>query len=222
MIKIAVVIPVLNQFKYAIDALESIKTQNLWTPFIIPNYRAGQSVSASWNIGTRQAIFEGYTHILIINDDVVIGPYTVDHLVNIMNDNPDIGVITGTDYRWSYSPDEMRGLEFPGHTDDITNGPDFACFMITPESYEAIGEFDEEFSPAYFEDNDYTYRAYLIDRPAVRSLNGAFYHYGSQTQNSTGKQIVPPKQFLRNKKRYIEKWGGEPDHELFKTPFNKG
>jgi hypothetical protein len=26
--------------------------------------------------------------------------------------------------------------------------------------------------------------------------------------------------FRNNKKRYVEKWGGEPECETFKTPFN--
>lgn len=220
--KIAVVVPVLSQFQYAIDALESVRTIGVWTPFIIPNYRSKNGVAVSWNLGTKQAIFEGYTHILIINDDIVIAPYTVDHMANVLDDHPEFGLVTGSDHRNTMSPDQVREMPFPDYEIDIIDAPDFACFMVTPESYNAVGEFDENFTPAYFEDDDYVYRCLLADRQPVRSQRAAFYHYGSQTQNKTsGKPVVPPPQFVKNRQYYVSKWGGEPGSERFTTPFNK-
>lgn len=91
-----------------------------------------------------------------------------------------------------------------------------------------VGYFDEGFYPAYYEDNDYHYRMKLQGLDFICSdkelyelgVNGE----GSQTLNST----MTPQYikdcinagFISNQYRYICKWGGMPDRERFKIPFN--
>jgi GT2 family glycosyltransferase len=100
--------------------------------------------------------------------------------------------------------------------------PDFSAFMISKETYETIGQFDDGFFPAYFEDNDYHYRINLAGMKAITYPMAIYYHYGSRTQTEAkqGVPVVSNTLFEINRERYVRKWGGLPGQEKFKTPFN--
>jgi GT2 family glycosyltransferase len=81
-----------------------------------------------------------------------------------------------------------------------------------------IGNFDENFQRCYFEDNDYQYRMKLAGIPVIYepSLNPEIYR-NSQTI------LKDPllSNFIDNRNYFIQKWGGDPEKETFKTPFNQ-
>jgi len=219
-IRVAVVVPVLNQFELAVKSLESIKFGSgvTWQPFIIDNWSVNNGVARAWNIGCEKAIKYGFDYIMIINDDIVVAPYTGNHMIDLLKDES-IGVITATDHRDTLTPDQVRVSPYPNYLVDFVDAPDFACFMLTPKSYKHIGKFDENLHPAYFEDNDYCYRSILSGLECVRSQNAVFYHYGSRTQNS-GDPVVPSEQFERNRDYYKTKWGGVPGEECYTSPWS--
>ena len=213
--------PVVNQFENGIKALESIKVDKsfIWTPFIINNWDINKGVSVAWNEGTQDAIERGYDYILIINDDIVLTNFTLDHMIKLMSENDDIGLLSSSNCRDLMTLESLKQAQFPNYENDLIDAPDFSCFLITPKTYEHIGKFDEGFTPAYFEDNDYCYRTILSGMKCVRSQNAMFYHYGSLTQTS-GNPVVPAEKFKKNRKYYVEKWGGEPGSESYSTPWN--
>jgi glycosyltransferase involved in cell wall biosynthesis len=217
--KVGVVMPVLNQYALALETLDSIRTQYEWKFYLQPNYKDNVGVAAAWNAGTKKALADECTHILILNDDIILASETIDHMVYLMRDKS-IGILTGCDHRNTHSPQDVYDMPFPAYVVDIIDAPDFACFMITPDSYLHIGSFDENFSPAYFEDNDYVYRCILSGLKPVRSQNSPFYHYGSRTQNfDQSHPVVPSPIFEKNRDYYVRKWGGLPGKESFQTPF---
>jgi len=217
--KIAIVMPVLNQFELGIKALESVQVSHhaYWQPFIIDNWDVNKGVAAAWNLGTKRAIDAGFNYILIINDDVVLAPNTPEHLSSVI-DNDDIGLASATDFRDTMSPIEVKNSSHVYYENDIIDAPDFSCFMITPDTYDHIGDFDEGFSPAYFEDNDYCYRTILSGLKCVRSQSAMFYHYGSKTNE--GGNVLSHSEFSANRNRFVSKWGGFPGGETFTKPWN--
>lgn len=219
--KIGIVIPVLNQFEFAIKALESVQVpENFnYELFIINNWSENNGVAAAWNIGTKKALDKKCEYILILNDDIVLAPKTIEHLLTLI-DNDNIGVITATDYKNTMTADEVRKSELKIYDQDIIDAPDFACFMISKTSYNIVGEFDEGLYPAYFEDNDYCYRTILSGLKCVRSQIAMFYHYGSKTQNNGEEPVVPSEIFEKNKEYFRNKWGGEPGSEIHTHPWN--
>jgi len=219
-IKIAVIVPVLNQFELAVKSLESIHFPKnfVWQPIIVNNWSNNNGVAKAWNIGCKRALECNFDFIMIINDDIVVSPHAGFHMVDLLRDES-IGVITATDHRETMTPEEVRVAAYPNYEIDFLDAPDFACFMLTPKAYLHIGEFDENLHPAYFEDNDYCYRTILSGLSCVRSQNAIFYHYGSRTQNS-GNPVVPSEQFERNREYYRRKWGGLPGEETFRSPWN--
>ena len=219
MVRLGFVIPVLNQMQLALETVESIRTDHEWQFYLERNYIDNKGVAKAWNIGTRRAIEDGADVVFVLNDDIVLGKDTVDQLVTHTTSGL-YGVVTGCDHRNTHTPAEIFNLENPNYEIDIIDAPDFACFAFSKTTWEIVGEFDENFYPAYFEDNDYVYRCLLAGRQPVRSQNSPFYHYGSRTQNAGGKQVVPSNQFVKNRAYYVSKWGGFPGQETFKTPFN--
>ena len=104
---------------------------------------------------------------------------------------------------------------------DEAPNPNFSAFMLSKQCWEEVGEMDEVFAPAYFEDNDYHYRMKVLGIPAIVLPTAMFYHYGSRTQNeATSLPIVNGSMFENNRASYAKKWGGVPGSETFKSPYN--
>jgi hypothetical protein len=106
----------------------------------------------------------------------------------------------------------------------------FSLFALMPEiAINRVGFFDEEFFPAYYEDSDYHYRMILSDQRFINSKNPlcevGVNNKPSNTLNSASlnKSLKDKIEngLKSNKKRYLEKWGGLPHKEIYKTPFNK-
>jgi GT2 family glycosyltransferase len=253
--KILVVLPVINLWsRYTLHCVESIYSSKCNVPvdvLIVDNNSTDETVenardfgnrkmpnhfhvkhndtnkgcAGGWNDGVDFALKNGFTHILIANNDILFAPNTIQ----IMYDR----IIKGDKYLVS-AVDISRELKIPQDILDENNPinkketseaphPNFSCYMITAKTIEDVGMFDEGFYPAYFEDNDYHYRLKLAggDDTAIAHLPAVFYHYGSRTQNeSSNMPVVPSKMFEDNRNYFTRKWGGIPTRETFKNPFN--
>lgn len=221
--KIAVIVPTLNNQAQGYEALASIQTEFQWEPFIIPNWKYKWCLSKAWNEGIMRALAKGYDHFLVINDDILMSPYSIDQMALELERNDGCVMVTPTNVRGSISIDEFENISvnfFPPE-DYLHPSPDFSCFLINEETWVNIGMFDENFKPAYFEDNDYHRRILLADKKALRATNIPFYHYGSQTQNKdVFNPAVPSILFELNRAYYFRKWGGFPGGETYSYPYN--
>lgn len=152
-------------------------------------------VASSWNWFMKNVQFP----MLICNDDLEFGPNDILKFQNAYD----------------------AGFEFL-YTDNISHLNMFSCFMPTLTCVEEVGYFDEEFYPAYFEDNDYFYRMKLASINFGRVVT-ELKHVGSATlQNfSADAMSLHHDNFRKNKKYYINKWGGEPHQEQYVRPFNE-
>jgi hypothetical protein len=218
---ILIIMPVLNQFQLGIECIESIRTDHNFTIRPVLNYRHNWPLSGVWNYGVDLGKQRGDDFVLVINDDILFSPWTIDNMVKEFGgDDEHILMVTGHNVRGEISsPEEI--YEWPDPLEGaIGDNPDFACFMVRPDIFDQVGRFDENFAPAYYEDNDYHRRISLSGNRAVSTTSAPYYHYGSRTQNATpGAPTVPPFAFQINQLHYISKWGGLPGHETHKTPF---
>ena len=146
-------------------------------------------VGASWNQLCKK-IFEENDYALIMNDDIYLGKKQ-EQVVSLIESKKS-GFIRAT--------------------------PDWCAFVISKEVYKNVGDFDECFFPAYYEDKSYEYRMKLKGVPLIKhpELNPVVYK-SSQTLE---KEPEIFEQSKKNKKLYIEMWGGEPTRETFKKPYN--
>lgn len=147
-------------------------------------------VAGSWNLLCKTLFNFGYTHVCLLNDDVIWNK-TQEEVDQFIKDNPtDFYVGTGT---W--------------------------CNIILPKTtWNKVGEFDTMFYPAYFEDNDYCYRMRLkgLERINSEFFNPEVYR-NSQT---IARDKSLNQNFDANKELFKEKWGGYPLEETYKIPYN--
>jgi GT2 family glycosyltransferase len=152
-------------------------------------------VATSWNY------FLGACddYLVISNDDVVLHRHCLRILVDAAEAAP---------HELFFHPEPRDG-----HT--------YSLFLQRKRSLELIGGYDENFWPAYFEDNDYSYRLRLAGY-STRHIAGATYdHVGGATMQSLSDDEARchTDHFERNQRYYVCKWGGPPGEERYTLPF---
>jgi GT2 family glycosyltransferase len=150
-------------------------------------------VAASWNRIIEKSIACGHTHTMILNDDIELCRDT-QTFHNLINEE---------------CPNAF--IKFAGT---------WCSFILPNEMFNAVGPFDTNFYPAYFEDNDYSRRIQLkgfqiVEREEMRPT----LYRNSMT---IARDPALNQNFDKNRHYYIYKWGGEPNKELYETPFNQG
>lgn len=131
----------------------------------------------------------------IVNSDLEFNPGELQKLIDTMEGFDGIG--------------KMLGL---------------AAFGISKAAVSKAGWFDENFVPAYCEDNDYAYRCQLTGVPMVDIEGVEPKHIGSSVIYSDKNLFLENNRTYPNNVRYYrEKWGGGiGTEETYTTPFNMG
>ncbi len=193
-----------------------------------------KSVAESWNQGIMYANEDpNCEYILISNNDALYHPKTINNLVRFI-DRTGYAMVTATNVNdGTRKPIDIFEMEVPDFNDDdlkpITNwreeGPDFSCFMIKCSFIKEHGLIDENFRPAYFEDNDMHTRLVKAGCHAKRISTAPYFHYGSVTTKENSLLEVNNKSFETNRDYFKLKWGAMPsdvlDGQGYDKPFNK-
>lgn len=98
----------------------------------------------------------------------------------------------------------------------------FSAFGIDRTAIDGAGWFDENFHPAYFEDNDYDYRCRLAGVSLAGLPAGLLHRISSTILENEHYTRQNARTFPLNAHYYRLKWGGFPNQERFTTPFNEG
>ena len=158
----------------------------------VPQFNLG--VAGSWNW-----FMNNYSEDMniLINDDIIVHKDTIKNFVD--------GV--GTQMLRS---DTKGGIYFAAEGANA-----FSFFYLNNEIYQEVGEFDEAFYPAYFEDNDYHMRLKQKGYTLQSIAHVACDHVGSSTLKHYTEQQMEQhhRNFRRNQEYYITKWGGLPGQE---------
>jgi len=205
---IGLIVPVMVNYQGFTELMHTVDVPV--HPIVIPNWQHNIGVSKGWNQGLRRAIELGLEYVFIVNDDVTFSPGAMQKMLDGLNEGYDLISAFGGD------SDE------PGVHEIVDEGsPDFAAFVVNPRAFvEKFGFFDENFTPAYFEDNDMRYRIQVGGGRQGIVLNAKMYHGGSVTQHWNGGQVVTSPMFESNRDYYRAKWGGTPGEEKYTAPFN--
>jgi len=240
--ELAIIIPVLNCLEFTKQMLPTIQTKEPYHLIIIDNgstdgtkeffnsgnkrllidyfyFKENKGCSASWNFGIKKAIREfDSKYFFIPNNDILLNPETIDVLLEEIKQK-DVVLATATNMAGkTSSPEEFSGL-LPPVKRQISEAPEFSCFMLNLEAIEKVGYFDEKFYPAYFEDNDYHYRIKLAGLKAIKTNQALYFHFGSRTiKSSEDIRRQSNLGYTLNREYYREKWGGLPGHETLKRP----
>ncbi len=147
-------------------------------------------VAASWNYLCKK-IFQDHEWALVLNDDILLG---------------------------SNQTRTQSFILVNAHLGFFAGQKEWSVFGISKNTYNNVGDFDERFFPAYFEDNDYWHR--MKKRGIQTSVSERWNPEVYNNSMSIKKEPDLNKFFMKNREYYIQKWGGVPGQERFKTPFD--
>lgn len=197
--KYVVVIPSIFQ-PYTDACLASLKLpqENIR---IIDNTTNNRGVAASWNIGVDEVLENELDWLVIMSASMRFGDAGCQDFIDQLDPNRSYGMVeAGNDVGWHLVAFHRWVLK-------------------------AVGKFDENFYPAYFEDNDYSYRFQLL----MGRNSKYFPSVGIKVPvdckvESIAHGIrlagVDPSHGPRLREYFIDKWGGEPSQEKYEHPFN--
>ena len=151
--KLIIGIPTLNRADLLNEALEKYFEDFKDTDiFIVDNgnqsiitreekfaiYRPAENlgVAKSWNMIMDYADKLNATHVLMLNDDIYLG--RTEHEIKMV----------------------LRNNQ---NADFINSFHNWCSYILTVDIWKKAGKFDEEFFPAYFEDNSFDYKMTLIN-----------------------------------------------------------
>lgn len=204
--KLAIGIPTINRYDLLKEALQRyfIDFPNIKI-FIIDNGKqnivevnknlnvyvpkTNLGVAASWN-KLCNIIFEEHDYALILNDDIILG-------------------------KTEKEIDELLSKEI---YDFYVGSFYWSAFILPKRTFDKIGDFDEYFYPAFYEDNDYDYRRILCN--CSRLTTDVLLPTVARNSMTIKKDASLNQSFEDLKQFYKKKWGGEPGEEKFITHFN--
>lgn len=142
-------------------------------------------VAASWNLIIRANIHQRYW--LICNNDLTFQPGVLERLSRDVEehiDEPNISMV------------EMGNESWGNH---------FGAFAVNDLAIEAVGWFDENFHPIYYEDTDWKKRAELIGI-RMNVVKSDTYHIGNASWQNTHLMHDNSISWGYNQRYYDEKW----------------
>jgi GT2 family glycosyltransferase len=192
-------------------------------------YGTNRGVARSWNEGLRASFADGNDATMLINDDLFFyeGGFDAfaDYVLSESRRVPEFGTLStfGLDTGTSEGVGAGKFYQRP-------HWQGAACMAVGRRAIEAVGYFDQNFWPAYFEDADYFRRLELSRIPRLWDERILVEHNRSQTVRADFLlQRLHDERVRRNEQYYIRKWGGLrgwggpdalPGLEFFKHPFN--
>jgi hypothetical protein len=143
------------------------------------------------------------------------------------NRNYDGVVIVGSDTQFLNGFWDSFATDL-GKYDFIESSHQFNCFYMSKDCFDIVGSFDENFYPAYVEDDDYRIRlqkakiVYTVNKGSKRLL---LHDHSSTVRRNPKYALSSFKTFPMNKEYMTKKWGGVQDSvpkwkQVFEHPFN--
>lgn len=208
--KLALIVPVLNQFELFTNMISTVDYPV--KPYIIRNWENNIGVAAAWNQGIRRATKDGYRYAMICNDDVLFEPEAIKKAFDCLQ-NTDATIVSP-----NFCVPSRDGMEMYFKRDEgVIESIHWSCIIVDMyQLVESCGWFDENFFPAYFEDNDMYYRMHLAGLKHYLTTEKGFYH----KQSATSGAVVTQDLWNFCEGYYKYKWGGPPGEELYEHPFN--
>ena len=158
------------------------------------------------NIGLKEALKKDYEYIGFLNNDILFTPdWLVDTIKSFELDeqlgalsprNNEKTKLNANNYLAGY---KKYLSKFSAPLKYVVT-PFFSCVIFKRKVIDEIGFFDENFSPAFFEDNDLSFRALYKGYSLAYNNNSFIFHNHSTTSKTLDGSI-----FEKNKKYFFKK-----------------
>lgn len=158
------------------------------------------------NIGLKEILNTDYEYVGLLNNDILFTPNWLENTISGFAQDEKIGMasprsnehckLTAQNYLQGYKKFIKR---FRGDV-KYTLAPFFSCVIIKKEVINKIGLLDEAYTPAFWEDWDYAFRAQYAGYSMIYVNNAFIFHNHSTTSSALGSEISE-----RNKKYFFNK-----------------
>ncbi|MFM1986757.1 MAG: hypothetical protein RIS18_974 [Actinomycetota bacterium] len=182
-----------------------IKKNRSVTKYVLNSTNPG--VARSWNMGAEMA--QG-KYLCFVNDDVRIGSNAIEQLEEALNKNLDVGEVgpRGDIYENGKSK-KFVGIEKPEFADVISG----YLFMVRTSTYFKVGGFDVFYTPAGYEEVDFSFAIRKIGQkclvlPKLEIVHNEYHGVSSFRSSISYFETSIDTEALhnRNKKYFFEKW----------------
>ena len=238
--KVSVVVPCLNHLEYTKETLDALEdntpTDKYDLELVIvddgsddetPDYFSVESSRGRFenflylrnenNLGFAPAVNRGILesnhhadYISIFNNDVLVGPDWLTPLCEVLDWKEEIGMVNCTIHHtkndFLAAGENIDPIDTRVHIWE-KNGP----WVFKKEVFDDIGIFDEQFTPAYYEDDDIMVRMCLTGWVFGRVENSISYHYLGITRNGELLKRNGEGYYNDNFLRFCKKWGLRDD-----------
>ena len=226
-----------------IDKHDNVKDYFIWLDEINKGFPNGVNRIMSWAFERKSS-----DRLLFIGNDVFLYPGTIEEMIRVQEEggwdfvqahevsssyllrkNPQFKDIFSRDgsvldwdkfYKKAVASPAMDAIrQVPPSVEEIGVVNGFHnCSLISRSYYESVGEVDENFYPAYFEDVDYVRRGFLNGMRFAEAPRAIYLHFHSQTAK---RELVGSiRRFYQSNSYFYQiKWGGIPGRELYREPF---
>lgn len=185
-----------------INSLEVVIVDNAssdQTPLLLKQIKGAPIIQNDTNLHFLRAVNQGGArargkYILLLNNDAQLMPGAVDSAIATLSSSDDIGAVGGKIVLTDGTLQEAGSIIWQDGSclgygrGDSPTAPSYmfkrdvdycsGAFLLTPrESFEALGGFDEDYVPAYYEETDYCVRLWKAGKRVVYDPNAVILHY---------------------------------------------
>lgn len=217
--KVGFVIPVLNNYHGALELVNSIKTDHPHQIYIIEQWKDQLPLAGAWNKGFNQAVKDGCDYIFILNDDILFSPDSVNNtILELERLGEEVVLISLNNIKGELEdPYSILSKEEPFAPGMVDDHPNYSCFMVRRDFFDKVGSFDENFNPAWCEDQDSHQRIIALGYRAGVTTAASCVHFGQVSTNLSG-----PPDSARSVNYFIKKWGSHNPSppQSYSHPYN--
>jgi GT2 family glycosyltransferase len=192
--------------------------------FVRQGTEGARIVESSVNLGfgggnNRAAHFARGEYLVLLNDDAIVQPEWLEWLVSTADANPRAGAVGSCvlfpDGRvqeagsilWNDGSTMPVARGMPGDSLEwhFVRPVDYASacsLLVRRTTWDAVGGFDENYFPAYYEDVDLSLAIQARGERVLYEPRSRVCHHESASSDETFKHFL----FDRNRRRLVEKW----------------
>lgn len=159
-------------------------------------------LARAWNIGLKE-LFKRYNYVIVSGLDSMSPPLNLlEELVDTLKDHPEYGLTAGV----------ALGRQIESY--EIKHGDgSFSFYCISKECYEKVGSFNEDYKPAYFEDDDYLERLWEKGYKPTKNEHVIYWHMSQGTVKHSLELKKKYAEFMnKNLALFKKTYGKVPDH----------
>jgi len=182
------------------EYLQQLDEDNFFNIRVITN-PSNRGFGPSVNQGLEVA---AGNYVLVMHNDVLPETGCIDTLRNSLKSNSKAGLVAPVVL--SESTDEAETGEGTAEADVV----DSCCFMLENQSG---FRFDEEYNLCHFDMEDFCFQILNAGKKVLVANGAHVQHMKGKTLDMMGLTMVPHLKW-ENRKRYSEKWDGEPEYNM--------